>query len=100
MENTLENESVLENETAETVEEPIVIEKKPRKKRETQSPAQLETLRRGRERLAEKRKKQLEECESTTEKKVTELIEKCMKKLEKKPEPPPVIPPLRPKIFV
>ena len=88
MENTLENESVLENETAETVEEPIVIEKKPRKKRETQSPAQLETLRRGRERLAEKRKKQLEERES----KVTERIEK----LEKKPEPPP----LRPKIFV
>ena len=96
MENTLENKSVFENETAETVEEPIVIEKKPRKKRETQSPAQLETLRRGRERLAEKRKKQLEERES----KVTELIEKCTKKLEKKPEPPPVTPPLRPKIFV
>ena len=84
----MENAIVLENETAETVEEPIVIEKKPRKKRETQSPAQLETLRRGRERLAEKRKKQLEERES----KVTERIEK--------PEPPPVIPPLKPKIFV
>ena len=92
MENALEKETVLENETAETIEEPIVIEKKQRKKRETQSPAQLETLRRGRERLAEKRKKQLEERES----KVTERIEK----LEKKPEPPPVTPPLRPKIFV
>ena len=81
----MENTIVLENKTAETVEEPIVIEKKPRKKRETQSPAQLETLRRGRERLAEKRKKQLEDRES----KVTVRIEK-----------PPVIPPLKPKIFV
>ena len=33
---------------------PIIIEKKPRKKRETQSVAQLETLKRGREKLAEK----------------------------------------------
>ena len=31
---------------------PIVIEKQPRKKRTTHSEAQLETLRRGRERLA------------------------------------------------
>ena len=39
--------------------ETSIIEKpkKPRKKRETQSPAQLETLKRGREKLAEKRKK-------------------------------------------
>ena len=35
--------------------------KKPRKMRETHSPAQLETLRRGREKLAEKRAKQKEE---------------------------------------
>ena len=42
--------------------EPSIIEKpkKPRKKRETQSPAQLETLKRGREKLAEKRQKQVE----------------------------------------
>ena len=33
---------------------PIVIEKQSRKKRQKQSEAQLETLRRGRERLAEK----------------------------------------------
>ena len=48
----------------EHVDEPLpsVIEKekKPRKKRETHSPAQLETLKRGRERLAEKRQKQRE----------------------------------------
>ena len=36
---------------------PLTIEKKPRKKRETQSTAQLETLKRGREKLAEKRQK-------------------------------------------
>jgi len=35
--------------------------KKPRKMRETHSPAQLEMLRRGREKLAEKRAKQKEE---------------------------------------
>ena len=48
----------------EHVDEPLpsVIEKekKPQKKRETHSPAQLETLKSGRERLAEKRKKQRE----------------------------------------
>ena len=48
----------------EHVDEPLpsVIEKekKPRKKRETHSPAQLETLKRGREKLAEKRQKQRE----------------------------------------
>ena len=111
MENTLENETVLDNETPEPVQEPIVIEKKARKKRETQSPAQLETLRRGRERLAEKRKKQREEQENLLGKKVTELIEKCTKTLEKTiekfeekstecPELPTITPPLRPKLFV
>ena len=48
----------------EHVDEPLpsVIEKekKPRKNRETHSPAQLETLKRGREKLAEKRQKQRE----------------------------------------
>ena len=39
----------------------IEKQKKPRKKRETHSPAQLETLKRGRERLAEKRQKQQQE---------------------------------------
>ena len=103
MENTLENETVLDNETPETVQEPIVIEKKARKKRETQSPAQLETLRRGRERLAEKRKKQREEQENLSGKKVTEL-EKTIEKFEEKStedaELPTITPPLRPKLFV
>ena len=39
---------------------PLVVEKPKRKKRETNSAAQLETLKRGRERLAEKRKQQRE----------------------------------------
>ena len=51
----------------ETVSSVIEKEKKPRKKRETHSPAQLETLKRGRERLAEKRQKQQEAKESTCE---------------------------------
>ena len=52
--------------------------KKPRKKRETQSPAQLETLKRGREKLAEKRRKQVEE------KKQAPVIDDMMKTFEKR----------------
>ena len=60
--------------------ETISIEKpkKPRKKRETQSPAQLETLKRGREKLAEKRRKQVEE------KKQAPVIDDMMKTFEKR----------------
>ena len=71
----------------EHVDEPLpsVIEKekKPRKKRETHSPAQLETHKRGRERLAEKRQKQREQKKeepvndmfSNFEKKCNEMLE-------------------------
>ena len=61
MENTIvtEEKSIATNNSKEVEEHdndtlPIVIEKQPRKKRTTQSEAQLETLRHGRERLAEK----------------------------------------------
>ena len=40
---------------------PIIIEKPKRKRRETQSPAQIESLRKGREILQENRKKKREE---------------------------------------
>ena len=45
-----------------TEQTPLTIEKqkKPRKKRENNSAAQLESLKKGRERLAEKRKQRLE----------------------------------------
>ena len=52
--------------------------KKPRKKRETQSPAQLETLKRGREKLAEKRRKQAEA------KKQAPVVDDMMKTFEKR----------------
>ena len=96
MENTLENETVLENETLETVQEPIVIEKKPRKKHETQSLAQLEILRRGRERLAEKPKETTQRAyksDRKKQKKVTELIEKCSKTLKQIKEKSSLEPP-------
>ena len=71
MENTLENTIMTEEKSVDKsitkeVEEhdneplPIVIEKQPRKKRTTQSEAQLETLRHGREPLAEKRRQRRE----------------------------------------
>ena len=54
MENVGELEqNIGELEPIQEIEKP----KKPRKMRETHSPAQLETLRRGREKLAEKRAK-------------------------------------------
>ena len=71
----------------EHVDEPLpsVIEKekKPRKRRETHSPAQLETLKRGREKLAEKRQKQREQKKeapvndmfSNFEKRCNEMLE-------------------------
>ena len=74
--------------TGDTVGEPINIgetetisiekPKKPRKKRETQSPAQLETLKRGREKLAEKRRKQVEE------KKQAPIVDDMMRTFEKR----------------
>ena len=49
-------------ELEQTLEETVIEKpKKPRKMRETHSPAQLETLRRGLEKLAEKRAKQKED---------------------------------------
>ena len=77
----------------EHVDEPLssVIEKqkKPRKKRETHSPAQLETLKRGREKLAEKRQKQREQKKeapvndmfSNFEKRCNEMLENFEKKI-------------------
>ena len=56
---------------------PLTIEKKPRKKRETQSTAQLETLKRGREKLAEKRQKQRDA-------KKQEPVDDMMQKFEKR----------------
>ena len=66
MEN-IEQEKQNIGETLETLDNdpmlPIIIEKvkKPRKKRETQSAAQIESLQRGRQILQENRKKQREE---------------------------------------
>ena len=66
MEN-IEQEKQNIGETLETLDNdpmlPIIIEKvkKPRKKRETQSAAQIESLRKGREILQQNRKKQREE---------------------------------------
>ena len=77
----------------EHVDEPLssVIEKekKPRKKRETHSPAQLETLKRGRERLAEKRQKQrqakkeepVNDMFSNFEKRCNDMLENFEKKM-------------------
>ena len=62
----------------EHVDEPlssfIEKQKKPRKKRETHSPAQLETLKRGRERLAEKRQKQREQKKYTKRKLLLKIM--------------------------
>ena len=67
----------------------IEKEKKPRKKRETHSPAQLETLKRGREKLAQKRQKQREakkvepvnDMLQNFEKKCNEILENLEKKI-------------------
>ena len=79
-----ENEVIqetLENE----IQTPIIIEKakKPRKKRESNSPAQLETLRRGRERRAEKRKQQLEEKINEPLNKLDEVYDMCDRVLKR-----------------
>ena len=77
----------------EHVDEPLpsVIEKekKPRKKRETHSPAQLETLKREREKLAEKRQKQrqakkeepVNDMLQNFEKRCNEMLENFEKKI-------------------
>ena len=65
---------------------PIVIEKQPRKKREKQSEAQLETLRHGRERLAEKLKQQCEQRAIKNDpvtQHMSALLEKCNQALQK-----------------
>ena len=70
---TLDNIGQQNNNTEQSIESiynnesigPVVVEKPKRKKRETNIAAQLETLKRGRERLAEKRK---QECEMKTKK--------------------------------
>ena len=49
-----ENTPIGEEHMDDTLPSVIEKEKKPRKKRETHSPAQLETLKRGREKLAQK----------------------------------------------
>ena len=75
----------------EHVDEPLpsVIEKekKPQKKRETHSPAQLETLKRGRERLAEKRQKQREAKKEASVNDMLQILKrgamKCLRILKK-----------------
>ena len=65
---------------------PIVIEKQPHKKRQKQSEAQLETLRRGRERLAEKRKQQRDQRAIKNDpvtQHVSAILEKCTQALQK-----------------
>ena len=70
-----------------TEQTPLTIEKqkKPRKKRENNSAAQLESLKRGRERLAEKRKQRLEAKVNEPLNKLDDVYNMCnevMKKLE------------------
>ena len=60
-----ENTPIGEEHMDDTLPSVIEKEKKPRKKRETHSPAQLETLKRGREKLAQKRQKQREAKKKT-----------------------------------
>ena len=79
---------------------PPIIEKpkKPQKKRETQSLAQLETLKKGREKLAQKRAKQRDEKNQepmndmikTFEKRYTEMLHN----LEQRVHKPRVVPEL------
>ena len=92
MENVGEETQPVGEQEQENVDEnlPSVIEKpkKPRKKRETHSPAQLETLKRGREKLAEKRQKQKEakkeapvnDMLQSFERKCNEMLENFEKK--------------------
>ena len=86
MENTLAEEKNVCEEVVDHEPLPIVIEKQPRKKRTKQSEAQLETLRRGRERLAEKRKQQREaraiKNDPVTQH-VSALLDKCNQALQK-----------------
>ena len=71
---SLENNTVDDElSTGKEEQKPIIIEKKPRKKRESNSVSQLETLKKGREKLREKQLKQREE-------------KKCIKKKSKESE--------------
>ena len=101
-------ESIGERETL-----PIIIEKKPRKKRETQSVAQLETLKRGREKLAEKRQKQrntkkqapVNDVINKLDTKYSQLLEQLESRMQAVPvhEPTPAPSPIKtrqPRIFV
>ena len=94
---------------------PIIIEKKPRKKRETQSAAQLETLKKGREKLAEKRQKQrdtkkqapVNDAINKLDIKYSQLLEQLESRIHTVPvpvnEPTPAPSPIKsrpPRIFV
>ena len=85
MENVGKENEVIQETLENEIQTPIVIEKakKPRKKRESNSPAQLETLRRGRERLAEKRKQRLEEKINEPLNKLDEVYDMCDRVLKR-----------------
>ena len=85
MENIGQENEVIQETLENEIQTPIIIEKakKPRKKRESNSPAQLETLRRGRERLAEKRKQRLEEKTNEPLNKLDEVYDMCDRVLKR-----------------
>ena len=108
MEN-IEQEKQNIGETLETLDNdpmlPIIIEKpkKPRKKRETQSPAQIESLRKGREILQQNRKKQREDKKQGVSKdkknpdymkeisdKFDTMLQTIESKFNRTPEPEPI----------
>ena len=86
-----ENTPIGEEHMDDTLPSVIEKEKKPRKKRETHSPAQLETLKRGREKLAQKRQKQREAKKEAPvndmlqnfEKRCNEMLQNFEKKINK-----------------
>ena len=86
-----ENTPIGEEHLDDTLPSVIEKEKKPRKKRETHSPAQLETLKRGREKLAQKRQKQREAKKEAPvndmlqnfEKRCNEMLQNFEKKMNK-----------------
>ena len=86
-----ENTPIGEEHMDDTLPSVIEKEKKPRKKRETHSPAQLETLKRGREKLAQKRQKQREakkvapvnDMLQNFEKRCNEMLQNFEKKMNK-----------------
>ena len=88
---------------------PIIIEKKPRKKRETQSAAQLETLKKGREKLAEKRQKQrdtkkqapVNDAINKLDIKYSQLLEQLESRIQTVPvhEPTPALLPIKTRVL-